>query len=247
VRVTIIGTSAAFAAKDESCASYLITAGQKNYVIDIGSGSFGVLQRYIHYKDIDCIFLSHLHADHCSDIYTLRYAIYVAQRDGLMGKALPIYMPKSPKRTFNFIREAIKNEFAIEEITEGLTINLNNLKVSFLRGEHPVQCYAMKFDYNGNIVVYTADTKYFDDLILFSWHADLLIAEATLQDKDRSMEEMGHMTARSAAMLARDADVKKLVLTHIWPEYDRRETYHEAKSCYDGELVVGKRGLPIDL
>ena len=243
MRVIILGTSAAFSAKDECCSSYLITAGGNNYVIDTGSGSFSVLQKYIHYKDIHCILLSHLHADHCSDIYTLRYAIYVAQRDGLRENPLPIYMPRSPKQTFSFIRGAIKNEFLIEEITDGLTVNLNELKVSFLRTEHPVQCYAMRFEYNGSTVVYTADTKYFDKLVSFSRQSDLLIAEATLQNIDRSMEEMGHMTAQTAAKLAQGADIKKLVLSHIWPEYDRSVTFHEAKSCYDGDLLIGKQGL----
>jgi ribonuclease BN (tRNA processing enzyme) len=247
MKVIILGTSAAFAAKDECCSSYLITAGGKNYVIDTGAGSFSVLQHYITYKDIHCILLSHLHADHCSDIYTLRYAVYVAQRDGLMEKPVPIYMPKSPKRTYSFIKGAIKNEFLIEEIQDGLMITLNELKVSFLRGEHPVQCYAMRFEHNNNIIVYTADTKSFDELVSFSSKADLLIADATLQNRDRSMEEMGHMTAQTAATLARDAGVKRLVLTHIWPEYDRQQTLNEAKSFFDGELFVGKRGLSFNL
>jgi ribonuclease BN (tRNA processing enzyme) len=247
MRVIILGTSAAFSAKDECCSSYLITAGGKNYVIDAGSGSFSVLQNYIPYKDIHCILLSHLHADHCSDIYTLRYAIYVAQRDGLMESPLPIYMPKSPKRTFSFIRGAIKNEFLIEEISDGLMIDQNEFKVSFLLTEHPVQCYAMRFEHNGNTVVYTADTKYFDKLVSFSRQSDLLIAEATLQNRDKSLEEMGHMTAQTAAALASEADVKKLVLSHIWPEYDRKITLHEARSRFDRELLIGKRGLSITL
>jgi ribonuclease BN (tRNA processing enzyme) len=164
-----------------------------------------------------------------------------------MEKGLPIYMPKSPKRTFAFIKGAIKNEFLIKEITDGGAIKLNELKVSFLRGEHPVQCYAMRFEHNGNTVVFTADTMYFEQLVSFSRQSDLLIAEATLQNRDRAMEEMGHMTARTAAMLAKEADVKKLILTHIWPEYDRHKTLREAKSCFGGELLIGKRGLSLTL
>jgi ribonuclease BN (tRNA processing enzyme) len=246
MELVILGTSAAFARRGENCSSYLLKAGGKNLVMDTGPGSFGYLQNHIHYKDISCILLSHLHADHVSDIYTLRYAVFVAQRDGLMEPPLSIYMPKSPKRTYSFIKDAIKEEFLIEGIADGLEIDMAGIRVRFKRTEHPVPCYAMRFDHDGRSLVYTADTMYFQQLASFAEGASLLLAEATLQDADRGLEAMGHMTAGQAARLARESGVGKLVLTHLWPEYDAGKSLEEAKAVFD-EAVVGRTGMVVSL
>ncbi len=247
MKLIIMGTCAAFAGKNMGCSSYLLIVNEKNYLIDTGPGCLSYLQNYISYKDIDGIFLSHLHADHVSDIYTLRYAIYVAQRDGLMKKGLPIYMPKRPKRTFNFIRRDIKEEFSITEIKGDLKLDLNGLKVTFLMGKHPIPTYAMRFEYEGKTFVYTADTMYFDKLLSFCKDTHILIAEATLQNIDRNLEDLGHMTARRAGELARNAGVKRLILTHIWPEYRREQSLLEAQNSFDGEVTVGNRGDTIKI
>jgi ribonuclease BN (tRNA processing enzyme) len=244
MELVILGTCAAFAGKNEACSSYLLRCGGRSFVIDTGPGSFGLLQRYIHYRELDGVFLSHLHADHVSDIYTMRYAVFVAQRDGLAKGPLPIYMPKSPKRTFAFIKNAIKKEFCIKEITEGLKIRIGEMEVRFTQGIHPVPSYAMRFEHQGKTLVYTADTRYFEGLVSFAKEADILLAEATLLEADREMEEMGHMTAKTAARLASEAKVGRLVLTHVWPEYDRKKTLAEAKTVFRN-TVTARCGMTI--
>ena len=246
MELVVLGTSAAFAGKTENCSSYLLRAEDKQFVIDTGPGSFGTLQKYTHYKDISCIFLSHLHADHVSDIYTLRYAVYVAQRDGLMKGALPIFMPKSPKRTFKFISDAIKSEFLIREITDGLEADVEGVNVRFFRGEHPVPCYAMRFEHRGKSLVYTADTMYCERLAAFARETDLLLADATLQDADSGLEEMGHMTARSASRLATEAGADRLILTHIWPEYDPQKSLEEAEIGFR-DTILARTGMVFSL
>ncbi len=246
MELVILGTSAAFAGKSENCSSYLLRTENTRFVIDAGPGSFGTLQRYIHYKDISCIFLSHLHADHVSDIYTLRYAVYVAQRDGLMEGPLPILMPKSPKRTFRFISDSIKGEFQIQEITDGLEMDRGGVRVRFSRGDHPVPCYAMRFEKDGKSLVYTADTMYSKEIVSFAKGADVLLAEATLQDEDSGLESMGHMTARRASKLAGDAGVGRLVLTHLWPGYDPQKSLEEAKTGFK-DVLLARTGMTVSI
>lgn len=200
------------------------------------------LQNYISYRDLSGIFLSHLHADHVSELYTLRYAVYVAQRDGLMKPPLAIYMPKSPRQTFRFIRANIRKEFSIQEISPDMHLNLEGLSVSFLKTEHPASAYAMRFEHGGKTLVYSSDTAYFDKLVPFCRGAFILLAEATLQNIDRQFEQLGHMTAETAGKLAREAGARKLILTHIWPEYDRDVSLREARATFNGETVIAKRG-----
>ena len=72
----------------------------------------------------------------------------------------------------------------------------------------------------GLTIVYSGDTRPNKDLLELSRDSDLLIHEATFNDElsDRAHED-GHSTAKGAARLAKDANVKKLVLTHISSRY----------------------------
>jgi ribonuclease BN (tRNA processing enzyme) len=239
MKLTILGSSAAYAGKNEGCSS---SHGDFRFLIDTGPGCVSTMQNYMSFSDISGIFLSHLHADHTSDIYTLRYAVFTAQRDGYMMRGIPIYMPLSPKTTFRFIRETVEEELDIHEITEKTTLDLHGMKVRFLKTRHPVDTFAIRFEHTDGCIVYTADTALFEGLVSFCSDADLLLAEATLQNRDREMESMGHMTAETTAGLARDARVKRLILTHIWPPYDKKTSSDEAQTVFPGPISIAERG-----
>jgi ribonuclease BN (tRNA processing enzyme) len=249
----VLGTSAAFAGKNDACSSYLLTWRGRHYLIDAGPGSFSVLQNYIPYRDVSGIFLSHLHADHFSDIHSIRYAVYTAQKEGRMRKPIPLFTPRKPKKTFRYIRGAVREEFAVTHPGERLELDLEGMQVRFLRTEHPIETYAMKFTVPGALrdpggsgaraLVYTADTGFFTGLVRFCAGARTLIAEATLQNRDREIERLGHMTAERAGELAREAGAATLVLTHLWPEYERELSVQEAKRSFRGTIVLAERGL----
>ena len=101
----------------------------------------------------------------------------------------------------------------------------------------------------GRHVVITGDTRPSPATIEYSHAADLLIHEATFGDEeaDRAVET-GHSTAREAAMVARDAGVRKLVITHFSARYSRDASAldREAKEVF-GSTVVGKDGMEIDV
>jgi len=243
MELTILGTSAGFAGKDDACSSYLLSVQGAQYLIDMGPGSLASLQNHVNFREVDAVLLSHLHPDHVSDLYTFRFAVSVAQKEGSMPHPFPIFMPDKPAETFSFIRSNIDEEFAVTVVGEGKGLDLHGLSVQFLRTRHPVLAHAMRFEHEGRVFVYTTDTSYFEDLVAFCSGADLLLAEATLQERDRDLEEMGHMTARTAGRLALQAGANTLVLTHIWPEYDRRPTLEEAKEAFSGTVHIAERGL----
>jgi ribonuclease Z len=72
----------------------------------------------------------------------------------------------------------------------------------------------------GRKIVYSGDTKFSENIIKLAQGADLLIHEATLDDDyvERASEE-GHSTSSQAAMIAKKAGVKKLLLIHISARY----------------------------
>ena len=81
--------------------------------------------------------------------------------------------------------------------------------------------------------VHLADTGRTDNLVEPVRGADLLVIEATYLEADRELaRRFGHITARQAAKLARDAGVQHLVLTHISRRYSDRDVLEEARAVF---------------
>jgi len=101
---------------------------------------------------------------------------------------------------------------------------------------------------SGRKIVYSGDTAPNSELLELSRGADLLIHESTFLDElaDRA-EEDGHTTALQAAELAKEAEVKQLVLTHLSSRYpDPSVVLEEAKTVFDN-LVVAEDFLEINI
>jgi ribonuclease BN (tRNA processing enzyme) len=247
MKLIILGSSAGFAGKHDGCSSYLLNTGTGSYLIDIGPGSVSQLQNHVEYRKLSALFISHLHADHVSDIYTFRFALFAAQRDGSMREALPLYMPDQPEETYSFIRKQIEEQFAITVLSPESAIEMKDMSVHFMHTMHSLPALAMRFEYGGKTLAYTADTALFDELVPFCADVDLLLAEATLQEKDKDLEISGHMTAASAGRLATGAKAKRLLLSHFWPEYERAVSLKEARDTFSGPILIAERDLVVHI
>jgi len=93
----------------------------------------------------------------------------------------------------------------------------------------------------GRKVVYTGDTRPTERTVEVARGADLLIHDAAFREelKDWAIES-GHSTAKEAAEVARQAGVKKLILTHISTRYSKDVTplLEEAKEVFENTTVA---------
>ena len=101
----------------------------------------------------------------------------------------------------------------------------------------------------GRTLVYTGDTRPFPAVVAASRDADLLVHEATFSDSEiERARETGHSTAREAAEVAREAGVRRLVLTHISPRYslDVSELLGEAQAIFP-ETTIARDGWTVEV
>lgn len=99
----------------------------------------------------------------------------------------------------------------------------------------------------GRLFAYSGDTRPCRSVVRASRGADLLVHEATFSDEEGvRARETHHSTAREAARVARDAGVRRLVLTHISARYsdsahvlerEARSLFPGARAGYDGLTV----------
>jgi ribonuclease Z len=82
----------------------------------------------------------------------------------------------------------------------------------------------------GQHVAFVMDTRDGDGAREAAADVDLLVIEATFLDDQRGLaEQVGHLTARQAATIGRDAGARRVVLTHLSQRYPTLEG-HEAEA-----------------
>lgn len=98
----------------------------------------------------------------------------------------------------------------------------------------------------GQRLVYVTDTLYSDTnrqkIVALAQDADLLFCEAMYLEQDRDgATERHHLTARQAGLLAREANVKELMIFHFSPRYQEcpEALYQEAADAFGGPVRSG--------
>ncbi|TRO47847.1 ribonuclease Z [Candidatus Bathyarchaeota archaeon] len=92
----------------------------------------------------------------------------------------------------------------------------------------------------GRKIVYSGDTRPFEDFVKFAAGADLIVHEATFDDSLSEKAEVdGHSTPSQAGQQAKKAMAKKLVLTHISARYaDAGLLLEQAQKVFKETLVA---------
>ena len=93
----------------------------------------------------------------------------------------------------------------------------------------------------GRRVAYCLDTRPCPEGATLARDADLLMHDSTLAPgAEQEAAQKGHSTSRQAAVLAKEAGVKRLVLTHISSRYtDARELLRGLEGLHD-EVIVAR-------
>lgn len=91
----------------------------------------------------------------------------------------------------------------------------------------------------GRKLCITGDVSAPEKLLYDVAGADLLVSEATYSEQEGEMaRQYGHLTARDAAELARDAGVKNLILTHLSRRHRESDLLEEARAIFPATVVA---------
>ena len=229
MKLTILGNNGPFPAAGGACSGYLIQSGGISILIDCGNGVLANLQKFIRFEELDAIILTHLHSDHISDMHVLKYAVQIKRKRGHFDRAIEVFAPPEPVEEYG--RLYVKDAFILKTIAEDTILKIGDFSITFAQMKHPSMDFAVKVECGGKKFVFSGDTSWTDKIISFSKGADLLMLDAGLLERDFA-EGAPHLTAAQCGIAASEAGVKKLLLTHFWPDYDVNELLAEARRSF---------------
>jgi ribonuclease BN (tRNA processing enzyme) len=238
VELVVLGNGAAYAGPGQACSGYLIRDRDTGLMIDCGNGVVSKLLQAGEEDNVTALLFSHLHADHCLDIFSLFYQ-RVYSKDKHYPR-IPIYLPPGEADRFARLAEVLRVEpkelfekaFDPVEYDPEAGLMVSDLRILFSLNEHPVPTYAIRVERNGASLVYSSDTGPQPELEQLAHGCDLLLSEATLGEADFDPTRPIHLTPRLAGEVAARAGAKRLLLTHIWPFYDRTAMLEDARQLF---------------
>lgn len=239
MKLKVLGTQSPYNTIGHNCPGFLITDGESKIMLDCGSGSHSLLNFPNDLNNLSII-ISHLHRDHYNDIYNMQYSSFVFHNQKRIERPIDIYLPSSPENIYQDIIGETNSFSNYSAIDEKSNISIGNIDVSFCQTDHPVETYAVKLSNGDRTIVYTSDTSFSckDKLVEFAKNADLLICESSLLTSYGFPEINSHLTAKQAGIIAKEAGVNGLMLTHFWPEETPENYVEEVKSIFPKTLAA---------
>lgn len=231
MNLTVLGKYGPYPAAGGATSGYLVREGNVNLLLECGSGILSRLQQVIPLSNLSAVVLSHLHSDHVADMYVLRYALQQAQSAGETSNIpLKVFTPTLPQNDFAMLRA--QGVFEYITVIDGMSARLGDLELFFQAMTHPYPSYGIRIYGHKHVIAYTGDTKMNDSIIPFATKADLFLADTGLLARDKTSNNVPHLTAREVGEIAAAAHVSRLLCTHISPRYSEAELLREAAQGY---------------
>lgn len=247
MKLKVLGTQSPYNTLGHNCPGFFIKDEKSKIMIDCGSGSHGLLNFPNDLNDLSII-ISHLHRDHYNDIYNMQYSSFVFHNQKRIERPIDIYLPSTPENIYEDIIGETNSFANYSVINEDTKLKIGNMNISFCKTDHPVETYAIKVSNGDKTIVYTADTSFSakERIAEFAKGADLLICESSLLTSYGFPEINSHLTAKQAGIIAKEAEVHGLMLTHFWPEENPEKFVEEAKEVFP-KVVAATEGQVIDI
>jgi ribonuclease Z len=265
IKVTLLGTGDPEPAMSRFGPSILVQAGNETLLFDAGRGCAQRLyQINVSYRDVNALFLTHLHSDHVVGIPDLWLSGWVVSRRDI---PLPVFGPEGTTEMIQNLEKAFAFDIRIRieggkapaqggrlsaaDIRQGTVYEKNGVKVTaFLVDHFPlVPAFGYRIEYKGHTVVLSGDTRYCENLIANAKGVDLLVHEVVISPETVSPSDpkyrifATHTRPEQAGKIFGLVKPKLAVYSHIvevFTGWGAQELYDHTKSVYSGAFVVGK-------
>ena len=254
MKLTILGSGTSVPHSQRSTPSHWLETSKGTILLDIGADApHRMAQEQLDWVNLDRIWISHFHLDHMGGLTPFLFGMKWAPQTQNRTRPLRIFGPQGLGQIVHAVNESnnyrlLEQRFAIEivEVAPDADFEiLPGIIATTLSTPHTEESLALRLkDGDSKLFVYTSDTGFSDDLALFAKNASLLLMECSFR---RNKPVQKHLELADAMRVAHDCVPEKLVLTHLYPEWDNVDLAEEARTLWSGETIAAKDGLSLEI
>jgi len=246
VRVTVLGSCGAWPEAGRACSGYLVEHDGFRLLVDLGYAVVPRLQEHVTVGQVDAVYISHGHPDHCADLNPLLRARVL--RDDVLPP-LPVYAPPGALDVVLALDGPgmLADGYVLHDLTPGGSLDIGPFGVRTEPLPHSRPNAGLRLTAGGQVFAYTGDTGPSERVADLGRGADLLLAEASYVDEVPEDLRRHLSSAQQQGQQAAAAAAKRLVLTHLMPGTDPAAAAAAARRWYLGEVGVATPGLVLEL
>lgn len=246
MRLTVIGGCGAWPGPGQACNGYLVEHDGFRLLIDPG---YAVLPRLLAHLDagqVDAVYVSHGHPDHCADLNPLLRARALTDDP---APVLPLYAPPGALDAVLALDRPgmLDDAYDLREFEPGAELEIGPFRAETRLLPHSRPNAGVRLSADDRVVAYTGDTGPSPELAVLARDAGLLVAEASYVDEVPAENAGTLFTARLAGRLATEAGAGRLLLAHLFPGTDQAAAVRAARDGYDGPVEVAVPDLVAEL
>lgn len=252
--VTILGSGTCVPSLKRSSCSVLMQVGASKLLFDSGPGTMRrLLEAQTTIFEISHIFYSHFHPDHSGELVPFIFATkYPDNRRRtspltVAGGVGFVDFYEGLKTAYGHWIELAPRQLGIIEFDNQRADSrqFEDFTVETVPVAHNPESIAYRITAPGRCsAVYTGDTDYTETIIDLAKNTDLFICECALPDR---LRVKGHLTPSLAGDLATKAGVRRLVLTHFYPQCDKEDIAAECRKTYSGPLILAEDLMQLEV
>jgi ribonuclease BN (tRNA processing enzyme) len=254
MQLVVLGSGTAVPhARRSSTAHWLETSGG-SLLLDASAPFFHrMAEEGLNWAELDAIWISHFHLDHAGGLAPFLFGTRHAPQTRERRKPLRIYGGRGLEKLLRAFDAAgdyrlTKQPFPVEvrEVTPRARFELlPGVRAETFSTPHTRESLALRLaDTDGSSLAYTSDTGYTESLASFARGVGLFMMECSFP---HSKPVETHLDLAEAMRLAQLAAPRRVLLSHLYPEWDDIDLAAEARKLWDGETIEARDGLRLEI
>ena len=192
--------------------------------------------------------LTHFHIDHHQDLPSIIFAWKYGQlppRSEPVDVIGPVGTQSLLERLAAAYGDWVLNPgfpVRVTELAPGASVDLGGARLDCLKVPHTPESMAYSITEGARRLVYSGDTGFDAAFAQWAHGCDVLVLECSLP---QSMAIVEHLTPEQCGELARLAQPRQLVLTHLYPPVESVDIAALVAAKYSGSQILAHDGLRV--
>jgi ribonuclease BN (tRNA processing enzyme) len=257
MQLIVLGSGTSVFHPQRAAPAFWLQTEQGSLLLDCSADApHRMAQEELDWPNLDAIWISHLHLDHCGGLASLLFGMKHAPQTRSRKKPLHIFGCAGTEKLLAAIDNA--HDYRLSELPFPLDLTdvpanessppfeiLRGLTAAVVSTPHRPESLALRLaDDRGTTIVYSSDTGFSEEVARFARHADVFLLECSFY---RNKPIQTHLELADAMRMSTIAEPRKVVLTHLYSEWDGVDLEGEAKKLWPGETIAAHDGLRIEV